>query len=164
MKTLADLKRDAASGKMSLEIVERFGKTGNDIPAKMQGIRKVIGSNTVCIKLLNNNGEESELRFDCAKLMEYDGETLVIYNPGRREPTAEEKMVLYGVKSIYEKYKDSYNGGFWQAKDYVKNSACPWMAGNGFIKGKMYEQHSGKVVDKSIKGDVILRYIVHMDK
>ena len=29
MKTLADFKRDAASGKIKLEMVERYGKTGN---------------------------------------------------------------------------------------------------------------------------------------
>lgn len=43
MKTLADLKRDAASGKFSFEMVERFGKCGGktlwknwQIPWKMR--------------------------------------------------------------------------------------------------------------------------------
>ena len=43
MKTLADLKRDAGSGKLSLELIERFGKTGNEIKSTMIGIRKVVG-------------------------------------------------------------------------------------------------------------------------
>lgn len=41
MKTLADLKRDAASGKLSLELIERFGQSGDDIKSTMRGIRKV---------------------------------------------------------------------------------------------------------------------------
>lgn len=31
MKTLADLKREAASGKIRFEMVERYGKTGDAI-------------------------------------------------------------------------------------------------------------------------------------
>lgn len=34
MKTLADFKRDAASGKIKLEMVERYGKTGEEIPER----------------------------------------------------------------------------------------------------------------------------------
>ena len=36
MKTLADFKRDVKSGKIKLELVERFGKTGEEIPAKVE--------------------------------------------------------------------------------------------------------------------------------
>lgn len=42
MKTLADFKRDAASGKIKLELVERYGKTGEEIPERIRGIRIVI--------------------------------------------------------------------------------------------------------------------------
>ncbi len=48
--TLADLKRDAKSGRLRLEFVERYGK---EIPEHLQGIREVIGANSVCIKLRN---------------------------------------------------------------------------------------------------------------
>ena len=39
--SLSSLKRDAASGKISLELVVRFGKTDEEIPEKMRGIRKI---------------------------------------------------------------------------------------------------------------------------
>lgn len=42
MKTLADFKRDAASGKIKLEMVERYGKTGEEIPERYRGIRTVM--------------------------------------------------------------------------------------------------------------------------
>lgn len=41
MKTLADFKRDAASGKIKLEMVERYGKTGEEIPERYRGIRTI---------------------------------------------------------------------------------------------------------------------------
>lgn len=160
MKTLAEFKRNAASGKMSLEIIERYGKSGNDIPTRLKGIRKVAKINTVCAMLLNESGETSELRFECASLFEYDGETLVIYEPGMREPTDQEQAVLKHIQAIYEKNRDTYNGGFWQVKDYVRNSPCPWMKLDKPIKGKMFI--NGKVRDNAIKGNVILRYKVYM--
>ena len=75
---LADLKRDAASGKIKLELVERYGKTGEEIPERIRGIRTVSKINTVAIFLANADGVESELRFDSAKLVEYDGKSLTI--------------------------------------------------------------------------------------
>ena len=39
MKTLADLKRDAKSGNMSMEMLEWYGKTGEDIKPILRGIR-----------------------------------------------------------------------------------------------------------------------------
>jgi hypothetical protein len=47
MKTLADFKRDAASGKIKLEMVERYGKTGEEIPERYRGIRTIQSVNTV---------------------------------------------------------------------------------------------------------------------
>jgi len=70
--SLSSLKRDAASGKISLELVVRFGKTDEEIPEKMRGIRKISKVNTVGIYLINEHGEESELHFKSAKLVEYE--------------------------------------------------------------------------------------------
>ena len=62
MKTLADLKRDAKSGNMSMEMLEWYGKTGEDIKLILRGIRKVEGANSVALLLRNNEGNTSELR------------------------------------------------------------------------------------------------------
>ena len=53
MKTVAELKRDANGGKMSLEMIEWYGKTGDEIRETLRGIRKVLRANTVAIILLN---------------------------------------------------------------------------------------------------------------
>lgn len=55
MKTLADFKRDAASGKIKLEMVERYGKTGEEIPERCRGIRTIQSVNTVEMRRNNQN-------------------------------------------------------------------------------------------------------------
>lgn len=165
MKTFSDFKRDAASGTMSLELLERFGSTGDDIPERLRGVRKVCGVNTVSIKLLNSHGEKSELRLENAKLTEYDGETLTIYKAALRAPTPEEQAVLDGAKKVRDEYqaRNPCGDDFWALRRYFKESACPWMDGSisESIKGKRYVYHEQKVMDKSMRGEVILRYRVH---
>lgn len=74
MATLAQLKRDASSGRMSVMLLWRFGKTRNDIPREMRGVRKVFRFNSVGL-VLELKGKESTLYTNSAKLVEYDGKT-----------------------------------------------------------------------------------------
>lgn len=71
MATLAQLKRDASSGRMSVMLLWRFWKTRNDIPREMRGVRKVFRFNSVGL-VLELNGKESTLYTNSAKLVEYD--------------------------------------------------------------------------------------------
>lgn len=162
MKTLADLKRDAANGKIKLEMVERFGKTGNEIPETLRGIRTVSKVNTVAIFLTNNDGVESELRLDSAKLVEYDGETLTIYKRGERGLTEQERKILADWQKIEDDYYQSnpYGDVYWTKKDYFKNCPYPWLAGYETIRGKRYN-YNGKILDNQVKGDAILKYRVY---
>ena len=54
MKTLADLKRDTKNKNMSLELIERFGKTGNEIPERLRGTRHISKTQTNGIYLMND--------------------------------------------------------------------------------------------------------------
>lgn len=162
--TLAQLKRDANSGNMALELIERFGKTGDEIKETMRGIRKVSRSNTVGIFLINNDGKESELTIRSAKLIEYDGKTLTIFEAGHREPTDEEKSILAKRDELYKKYEDTYNGGFWQVKQMIADSKCPWMDGGETKCGKRYSVSENVVYDNLIKGEAVLKYKVYFEK
>lgn len=71
-KTLADLKRDAASGKIAFELIERYGKTGNELPERLRGIRLVQS---------------------VASLIEYTEDTLTVYSAGERSLTDEERAL-----------------------------------------------------------------------
>lgn len=161
MKTLAEFKRDAASGKMSLELFERFGST--EIIERLKGIRKVARTNTVAAMLVNQDGTESELRFGSAKLLEYDGDTLIIYQAGYRDLTEQEQSILDEWKKIEDEYfkRNPYGETYWKMKDYFAKCPCPWMAGFEIVQGKKYD-YTGKVRDNAIKGDAILKYRVHM--
>lgn len=161
--TLAQLKRDANSGCLVLEIMERFGDKGANIPSRLRGKRPVTRSNSVGIFLRNVSGEESELRLDNAKLTEYTGDELVIYSAGYRDVTPQEQAVLDGIKRIREEQMDSYNGGDWQVKQYVRESACPWMGGE-MVRGKKYYPYNGKVLDYAVRGDVAIRYKVYREE
>ena len=159
---LADLKRDAASGKIKLELVERYGKTGEEIPERIRGIRTVSKINTVAIFLANADGVESELRFDSAKLVEYDGKSLTIYERGERDLTEQEQKILADWQKIEDDYyqRNPHGDAYWKKKDYFKNCPCPWLAGYETVRGKYYK-YNGKVLDNQVRGNAILKYNVY---
>ena len=165
MKTLADLKRDAMSGNMSMEMLEWYGKTGEDIKPILRGIRKVEGANSVAISLLNNDGNISELRFSSAKLIEYDGETLTFYAAAHRELTEEEQAILAEWKKIEDEYEkqNPFGNCYWKKKDFFRKCSCPWLDGNETVRGKRMEWVNGRnmIRDNSIKGEVTLKYKVY---
>lgn len=163
MKTLADFKRDAKSGKMRLELIESYGRTGDQIPERQRGVRSISRVNTVAVSLKNDAGQESELRYECAKLFEYSGDALVIYAAGLRNPTEEELAVLDRAQQIRRQNENTYSGGYWHAKDYYKTSPAPWMEGSTTIKGKRYLAREAMVRDNAIKGEAVLKYKVYMD-
>ena len=162
MKTLADFKRDAASGKIKLELVERFGKTGEEIPERIRGIRTVSKINTVAIFLANEDGVESELRFVSARLVEYDGKSLTIYKRGERDLTEQERKILADWQKIEDDYykQNPHGDAYWKKKDYFKKCPCPWLAGYETVKGKYYN-YNGKVLDNQVRGNAILKYNVY---
>ena len=162
MKTLAELKREANSGKLYLELIERYGATGDGIPEALRGIRYVKGANSVALNIQNKFGQESEIRIERAALMEYTGETLMIYEAGLRDLTEQEQQILSGWAKEEAEYYRRYPWGdsFWNRKRYFQNRACPGMEGTESQSGKCYVPWLNKVRDYSIKGDVILKYRV----
>lgn len=162
MKTLADFKRDVASGKIKLEMLERFGETGEAIPERCRGIRTVQKVNSVGIMLINAEGLTSELRFDSAKLVEYDGESLTIYARGERDLTEQERKILTDWQKIENDYyqRNPYGDAYWKKKDYFKSCPCPWLAGYETVRGKYYN-YNGKVLDNHVRGKAILKYRVY---
>lgn len=162
MKTLADLKRDAASGKIRFEMVERYGMTGEAIPERCRGIRTVEKVNTVSILLKTADGKTSELRFISANLVEYDGKSLTIYEPGERNLTEQEQKILADWQKIEDDYykENPYGNAYWKEKEYFKNCPCPWLIGDETVRGKRYN-YQGKVIDNQIRGKAILKYRIH---
>lgn len=166
MKTLAELKRDAKAGKLSLELTERYG--GTDFPERMAGKRKVVGCNTVALKLLNHDGKESEMRFGYASLIEYTAETLTVYNAGFRELNDEERRELNRAIEERKRYQmeNPYSDSFWHMKRFWSESKYPYLYDCGEMKQGKRLQHTKDgdiIVDSAIKGDAILKYKVYME-
>lgn len=162
MKTLADFKRDVKSGKIKLELVERYGKTGEEIPARCRGIRTVQSVNTVGIMLETADGLTSSLDFPPAKLIEYDGKSLTIYERGERDLTDQEQKILADWQKIEDDYykQNPYGNSYWKRKDYFKRCPCPWLSGYETVRGKYYN-YKGKILDNQVRGNAILKYNVY---
>lgn len=165
--SLVQFFRDAAHG-MQLELVEWNGKTGEEIPERLRGLRPVSSVHSQSITLRSTTGgEDSYLWLERASLVEYDGKTLTVYNPALREVTPEERAELDKCRKMLEEYNEknpfSSDCGYWKRKDFFKNCPTPWMDGADTIKGKRYIQHEDKVLDYAIKGDKTLKYNVFLE-
>lgn len=164
MKTFADFKRDAAKGNMSLELLEWYGKTGEEIPKRIRGIRRVIKCTQSSLTLQGT--VESRLDYLRSSLLDYDGETLTIYTSGRRSLNEQEQRIVWKWQQLEAEYKlsgKSNEAVYRLRKEYYRNSECPWLYSDSFVKGKLTE-HDGNVPmirDKDLRGGVTMRYRVH---
>lgn len=169
--SFAQLKRDAQSGKLHGELIERFGET--EIIERLRGLRRVVGANTVGITFLNSDGKRSECRVERAALMEYTGDTLTIYNPGLRDLNDEESRIIQGWKDIentddYQRRAeiDALSDGsstYWQKVGYFRKSGKKYLTGGEEQNGCKFDFNTGKIRDKSVRGDAILKYKMTME-
>lgn len=169
MKTLAELKREAKSGKISGKMVARFGS--NEIPERLQGVRKIVDANTVGIKFQNSDGKISELRVEAASLIEYTGDKLTIYHAGMRDLNETEKTIMNDWKKISstEEYKEQANidalsdgsSTYYQEKRFFENSDCPYLFGMEMKQGKKRDYSSGLIIDNAVKGNIELQYEIY---
>ena len=164
--SVAQLMRDARSGKMSLEMTYRYG---NDIPESMQGKRRVCGVNTVALFLETPafNTGQSELRITKAGLTEYDGSTLKLYEPGYRDPTPEERAELEACQKQVDHAIDADpfgSSGYWAKVAFFHKSAMPWLRGDKEHQGMKYIPWKDQVMDSHIRGNRILEYNVYFEE
>lgn len=108
------------------------------------------------------DGLTSSLDFPPAKLIEYDGKSLTIYEGGERDLTEQEKKILADWQKIEDDYykQNPHGDAYWKKKDYFKKCPCPWLAGYEPVKGKYYN-YNGKILDNQVRGNAILKYNVY---
>lgn len=161
--SFAQLRRDALSGHMALELVERYGKK-----PEQSVICPVCKVETKSIYILRD-GKESWIHMPYASLVYYDGRVLEVYAAGLRDLTPVEKKVMDGWKEITstESYKsaamsDVYSDGsstYYKQERYFRDSPCPYLFYDD--GSKKLDMKTGKVRDSKIKGMLELKYIVH---
>lgn len=162
MNTLADLKREAKRGTLEAKMTVRCGTT--DIPERLRGWRKVVDSNSVAIFVLLQDGCKSELRLERSSLVEYDGETLIVYNAGYRSLNSLEQRVMneWSKKSSIQDFKsleetDALTDGsstYWRKVAYFRNAGMEYLMGCKKERGLKYDFATGTVQDDKIKGTV----------
>lgn len=174
-KTLAQLKRDAKNGNLVLEMVERFGKTGEDIPPRLRGPRPLVDSNSVAIMFRCQDGAISEYRIPRASLVDYEDDFLTVYRHGHRPLTEAEAAALEEWKQVQQtehyqqlSYSDAMTDGsstYWWWKHFWHDKGMDYMAcydldsGNG----RYYDASINQVWDLNVRGDVEIRYRIVRD-
>lgn len=173
MKTRTELFREAKDGKITLELVERFGK--RDLPPRFTEKRKIGKVQSNGMYLVNSEGEESFLELPRASMMEYDGKELRVYNPGYREMTNQEKAVMeewnqiqntddYKERAKADLYSDG-SGTYYQEKQFFMGKGMEHLTGNMHKGAKLdfFKYSNGEtecILDERVKGRVILLYKV----
>jgi hypothetical protein len=161
--TLAELKRLAKQGILEANMVYWFGDA---IPERLKGFRKIIDANTVSIIFLNNDGKKSPLDILGASLIDWDDNSLSIFNVGERELTQDELDIMDQWKAIsstkeYQQQaeNDMLTDGsltFWQKRKFFTDKGYEYLhVGNN---KKAYNHNTNKVKDSTVKGDLILKY------
>lgn len=160
--TLAQFKRDAASGKMGLQLLERYGKTIDS------GINPVVKVQSQSIGLQKGD-KISYLDIPYASLVEYDGEFLKVYDIGSRPLNAEEKAIMaaWEKKANTPEFKEREridalsdgSGTYYTKKAFFMNSSCPYL----FIDkpNLKYNYNKKEIYDAKVKGSCILKYKVY---
>lgn len=161
--TLAQFKRDASSGHMGLELIERYGKK-IDKPVIVPVVK--VQTNGVYLKRGNN---ESFLDYPFASLFEYTGDMVKVYEAGKRVPNEMEQRVLTQWKRIenspeYQQRArvDALSDGmgtWYQQKAFFDKSPCPYLFTDK--NGMKFDYKTGKIVDPKVKGECVLIYRVH---
>ena len=178
--SIAQLKRDANSGKFSAVMVERFGDP--NIPEKLQGKRRMKKANTVSVTFENADGKESLLYLPAASLLEYDGKTLAVYQPGYREPTQEEKKTLdewekisstdeYRRQMEYDCLSDG-NTCYWKREKFFSDRNAKYLIGGSYYykqrgmlldPARRYNGDPKYIRDDRVRGERSLLYDVYCD-
>lgn len=160
--SLAQFKRDATTGKMGLQLLERYGKV-----IECSQIVPVINVASQSITLKRGD-KESYLDIPYASLVDYDGEYLYVYSIGSRPLNDKENNVMSAWKKIAttKEYKeraeyDALSDGsstYYQQKAFFLNSSCPYLFEDK--PNLRYNYNKNEVYDAKVKGDCILKYKV----
>ena len=160
-KTFADLKRDLTVNK-SLKLI--YPETH-----KFFGIERYIiknQTNGVYLAPEREAKKGSFMDLPVASLVEYDGETLSIFDIGQRDLTPGEKKLLdnkpskrpENAKKIEIDLMTDSSQMFWTDKAYFRELDAEYLSGHDFHKGLRYDWNTGRVCDKKIKGKLCLQY------
>ena len=150
---------------ISLELVERYGQT--DFADRLKGVRKVRAFKRG-LYLTNENGEESQLFVTHASLVNVTDDYLYIFEAGERALTEEERKERERYQSDLKAYQEQnpYSDSYWWSRQWFEKSSMPYLSGFESMKStsKRYNVSSDTVIDKNLRGELILKYKIHRER
>lgn len=172
MKTVAQLKRDANSGRMEVKCVIRCGQPVMETHNgdRFANWRKVDKANTVDLII-----EGSHLSIPKASLLEYTEDRIKIYSPGYRDYNETEKKAVEEWNKIAstEEYKkqveyDVLTDGttsYYKEKYFFEDKKLGYLLGFEYQRGCKLDWNkraSGEpcIIDERIKGNLYMEYEV----
>lgn len=164
MKTLADLKRDLQIGACLTLTGGRDARNADKLNVPRYVVTKQ--GNGVGLSVDKTATKVSFLELPKASLVEYDGETVRVYESGRRDLTELERVVLDNEPSKRPENKqqlenDMLSDGsqmYWADKRYHKELGTEYLEGHEMVRGLRYDFNHKNIVDEKIKGELSLEY------
>lgn len=150
---------------ISLELIERYGQT--DFADRLKGVRKARAFKRG-LYLTNEQGEESQLFVTHASLAEVTDEYLCIFEAGERPLTEEERSerdrYLTELKTYQE--ENPHSDSYWWSRHWFEKSSMPYLSGFESMKSTSmrYNVSSDTVIDKTLRGELILKYKIHRER
>ena len=157
--TLKELKDLCKQKKVSFELIEWYGNTGEQIPEKIRGIYDVTSTFLTMVYIRNAHDNAVGIQF-LKTLFVIENDILTVYEAGTREPDADEQKLLDDWAAKLEHYKKKHANldVYWQKTDFFVKAERGYLAGDYTQNGLKYDENTGKIIDESIKGKVILKY------
>ena len=148
--TLTAFIRETKKRRVRLELIERNGKTGKDIPQSLRGARLVLDANYKRFILVDKYGIEHKIDMpESTTLFEYTNGEVRIYAAAERDLTAEEsrEMLKWERKKRFFEHKNPNSDTFFLQRDFFSKSKFPWLEGVEVRDGKVYDAKKNKVID-----------------
>ncbi len=166
IKTFAQLKRDLQVGKKLTMTFNVLAESSEAIASRLNKPRFIVGTQTNGITLSESKDapKGSFLELPRASLVEYEDNTIKVYDPAIRDLTEQEKDILKNIPSYLPENKEQCerdimtdtNTTYWLDKRYTKEEDAEWNWTTS--KGLYYMRSEQKMRDASIKGDLSIVY------
>lgn len=167
MKSFSQLLKDLQVGRQLVMTYNHLAQSSERL-AKMLNVPRYITkkqSNGVSLNEEKDGTKGSSfLQLDRASLVEYDGETIKIYEEGIRDLTEEEENILKNLPSkraenkeaVYRDMMTDGNSMYWSDRYFTAQNNAEWYWTES--RGKYYLRGEHKMQDASIKGTLSLEY------
>lgn len=164
MKTFADLKRALTVGR-SITLTDAPAMPSHKYINVPRFIIKT-QTNGVYLSTDKDSQKGSFMDLPRASLVDFDGDTISIYNVGERDLTEDEKRIMDNAPSRRPENKEACerdvmtdgSSMFYADRAYYKGLDAQYLEGFEVVRGLRFDFNRRKVNDEATKGTLQLKY------